>query len=510
MNETTGVPPFPALIPTGPGEPAALALVLIGGLALAVALMLAGRRAWPLSARRTLLFLLFLALLAAVARSLPPSGLAAFRPGLTIAATILFWVALVEGAQALVLDFFLVRWLRRPPPPRILRDFLTLGFALAVFLVSLRGVLGVNLSSLLATSAVISVVLGLALQDTLGSFFAGLALQMESPLAAGEWVQVGETQGRVTQVGWRTVRIVTLDGDEVTFPNSLVTRSTLLNFSRPARAHRAFVPVRIAYYHPPHEVLAALDAAMHGVPGVLESPLAQALVWEFGESEVFYRARYWIDDYSRVNLVRSEVATRIWYQLRRAGIDHAYPSRVLRPPGHTPGREELALRAAAALGTVDLFQPLSDAERLDLAGRLRPVVFGRGEMVIRQGDQGDSLFLVTRGLVEVRVVTSGREALVGTLGAGSFFGEMSLLTGSPRSATVHALEDTEVFPVRREDFQHIASANPAVLDEVTRILSRRRDQLDETIRQTEAAAPPLGHLDLLQRVRSFFGIAGAA
>ena len=95
-----------------------------------------------------------------------------------------------------------------------------------------------NLSSLLATSAMISVVLGLALQDTLGSFFAGLALQMEAPLAIGDWVQIGEHQGKVSQVSWRTVRIVSMEDDEFTFPNSLVTRSTLVNFSRPTAAHQ--------------------------------------------------------------------------------------------------------------------------------------------------------------------------------------------------------------------------------------------------------------------------------
>jgi CRP-like cAMP-binding protein len=392
--------------------------------------------------------------------------------------------------------------------PRILRDFASLAVALAVFLIALRGTLGVNLTSLLATSAMISVVLGLALQDTLGSFFAGLALQMEAPLAIGEWVRFGEHEGRVTQVGWRTVRIETLDGDEITFPNSLVTRATLQNFSRPALAHRDVVPVRLSYRHPPHEVLASLTEAMRGVPGVLGDPPAHAALWEFGESEVHYRARYWIDDYSRANLIRSEVATRIWYRLNRDGIDHAFPARVLKPEAPGPTGEELTRRTAAALLAVDFFAPLTEPERLTLAARLRPQLFARGETVIRQGERGESLFLVTRGRVEVKVASGGEASVVGTIGEGSVFGEMSLLTGAPRTATVVALEDTEVLPVPRADFRHIAAANPVLLEEVARIVSSRRGKLAETIRETEeaAAARLAAHRDLLERVRAFFGV----
>jgi CRP-like cAMP-binding protein len=331
---------------------------------------------------------------------------------------------------------------------------------------------------------------------------------MEAPLAIGDWVRIAESEGRVSQVGWRTVRIVSLDGDEITFPNSLVTRSTLLNYSRPTPEHRCFVPVRVPYRHPPHEVQAALAEAMRGVPGVLEAPPAHALLWEYGESEVVYRARYWIDDYSRVNHVRSDVAARIWYQLGRMGIEHPFPARVLKPDTPCPAPEELGLRTAAALRGVDLFEPLTDEERLGLAARLRPLLFAAGETIIPQGERGESLFLITRGRVEVRVASGGVESVVSSLSCGSFFGEMSLLTGDPRAATVVALEDTEVIPVAREDFRHIAAANPAVLEAMTRIVTARRGRLAESIRESEDAAAEraAAHRDLLDRVRAFFGV----
>jgi small-conductance mechanosensitive channel/CRP-like cAMP-binding protein len=496
---------FGLLIPAGPLSGAQFAQALIIAALLAVAVTVAGRKDWPLAVRRSLFFLLLLALLVLGTAVLPERYLASARPGLLVAAQILGWVAIVEAAQALVVDLLLTGWLKRPPVPRILRDFATLALALTVFLFALRGTLGVNLSSLLATSAMISVVLGLALQDTLGSFFAGLALQMEAPLAIGDWVKIGENIGKVTQVSWRTVRIVSLDDDEYTFPNSMVTRSALANYSRPTPAHRCFIAVRIPYRHPPNLVIAALTEAMRSAPSLLANPPAHAVVWEFEESSIVYRARYWISDYRRVNTIRSDVSTRIWYALRRAGIEHAAPVRMLR---RGSSADTVTGRVAATALNVDIFSPLTDAERDFLASSLSSAVFGRGEEIIRQGEQGDSLFVIQRGRVEVLVTSGGQQEVVDTLGVGSVFGEMSLFTGAPRSATVRAVEDTEVVPVTVGAFRQIVEKNPAVLEAVTGVISRRRSRLDEAIHEAEAeAAARLSlHSDLLERVRSFFGV----
>lgn len=501
----TSVTYFNELFPGGPPGGIRFVQALFLVLLLAVAVTVAARKDWPLSIRRALFFFLLLALLVLGAVALPGELLASARPGLLVAAQIFFWVGLVECAQGLFVDLVMARWLNRPPLPRILRDFVTLALALAVFMLALRGTLGVNLASLLATSAMISVVLGLALQDTLGSFFAGLALQMEAPLAIGDWVEIGEHLGQVSQISWRAVRIVSLERDEVTFPNSLVTRSTLVNFSRPTPVHLSYVEVPVHYRHPPNQVIAALTEATRGTPGVLDDPPCHALVWEYDPSAVIYRARYFIANFQRINYIRSEVGARLWYRLRRDGIEHAYPVRVRRDeePANDPGPS-----VAAALLKVDFLGPLTPEERNGLAARLRPVAYGRAETIIRQGDLGDSLFVILRGRVEVLVASGGQEEVVDTLDAGSFFGEMSLLTGSPRSATVRALEEVEVVAVTVAAFRQIVADNPAVLEAITGVVSRRRSRLDAAIHEAEveAAAHSTAHYDLLERVRLFFGV----
>jgi CRP-like cAMP-binding protein len=296
-----------------------------------------------------------------------------------------------------------------------------------------------------------------------------------------------------------------MDDDEFTFPNSLVTRSALVNFSRPTAAHRCALDLRIHCRHPPNQVIAALVAAVRDAPDLLADPPAHALVWQFDDPHVVYRVRYWIDNYRRMYFIRSDVSARIWYALRRAGIEHASPVRTLHRESAVadPG----ALVDAAMLG-IDIFSPLTARERVTLASGLRRAAFGRGEEIIRQGEQGDSLFVILLGRVEVRVASEGQEEVVDTLGAGNFFGEMCLLTGAPRSATVRAVEDTEVVPVTVEAFRGIVAQNPAVLEAVTGIVSRRRSRLDEAIHEaeTEAAARSAEHGDLLERVRSFFGV----
>ncbi len=508
MNDSPGTTLLAALLAGGAAGSVSWLPAAIAALLLAAGLLLAARRAWPLSARRALLFFFLLSLVAGGARLLPATALDAARPGLIVAARILLWAGLVECLQGLLLDLALCGWLRRPPVPRILRDLATLAIALTVLLMSLRSTLGVNLASLLATSAMISVVLGLALQETLGGLFAGLALQMEAPLAVGDWIQVGERTGRVSQVGWRTVRLVDLQGDEITLPNSLVARSTLVNYSRPGRAHRHHLDVRVPFRHPAHEVLAAIAAAPCGVAGVLADPPPHALLWEYGESGAVYRARWWIEEYARADQIRGEVGARLWYALRRAGIEPAHPVRVVSPAPAAPDVQALGRRAEEALAGVDLFAPLAAQERRLIAQSLRPLLFGRGERIIRQGEPGDSFFVVTRGSVEVRVEAAGEESVVGTLGAGSFFGEMSLLAGGARTATVVAREDAEVFAVTREDFRRVVAGHPEVLEEVTRIVAGRRGELAEALRETEqtAAARAAAHRDLLARVRSFFGV----
>ena len=175
--------------------------------------------------------------------------------------------------------------------PTILRDLIQ---AVAFFIV-LMGILrefGVNILSLVTTSAVLTAVIGLALQSTIANLFAGLALQVDRTVAIGDWVQSGARVGRVGQIKWRTTSIVTKDGDTVVVPNAVLLRDEVVNYSQPTRTHRMWVRVGFHYRHPPNDVKRILLEAVRDAPGVLAEPSPDVVPLEFGDSALGYGLRY--------------------------------------------------------------------------------------------------------------------------------------------------------------------------------------------------------------------------
>src|SRR5712691_4543932 len=195
--------------------------------------------------------------------------------------------------------------------PAILRDFLQVAVAIAVAVGFLR-LAGLDLFSLVTTSAVLTAIVGLALQSTIANVFGGLGLQLDRTLGHGEWIGVGNRVGRILEIGWRSTRIVTKDGDTVFVPNSELVSGEVLNFSRPTGAHRMTVRIGFHYRHPPSDVARVLLAAVRGAPGVLDQPPAECGSRDFGESAIVYELRYWIADFARDTVIDEEVRSRLW------------------------------------------------------------------------------------------------------------------------------------------------------------------------------------------------------
>jgi small-conductance mechanosensitive channel len=498
------MPVFPLLSPGAPGSyPLWPSLLLAVGILFAY--LLAHRTGLPATARRSLA-LLFAFSIANLAAAYFPLwvNLPAWIYVRVIGLTALF-IGLIEAVLLVTVDLFLA-W-RGRPFPKIIRDTFTLVLSVVVLFAVLREILNVNLTSLVATSAVLSVVIGLALQDTLGNFFSGLALQMEQPLKIGDWVNVDTWTGQVSQVTWRSVRIRTLEGDEVNLPNSTITKSTMKNYSQPTSAHRHSFRIGTHYRHAPHKVIAAVLAVSHDVPGILDTPPVQVIVAEFGDSAIIYEVRFWLDDFPAHLIIAGEFQAKLWYRFRRDGIEIPFPIRtlhVVRPLQEARGGEEVIRRA---LGKVEILKALSDAERDLLTHRVSLVPYGSGERIICQGEAGGSLFVIIEGEVSVRVSAGEEERQVTTLGPGDVFGEMSLLTGEPRTATVVALADVSAVNLTKEAFREVVTANPAVLEAITAILKGRKGSLESAQREAaEASAAHRPRHDLLSSIRSFFGI----
>jgi small-conductance mechanosensitive channel/CRP-like cAMP-binding protein len=355
--------------------------------------------------------------------------------------------------------------------------------------------------TLAATSAVGAVVVGFALQDTLGNAFAGLAIQMEKPFRVGHWITVGGFEGRVAEVTWRATKLRTKTGNVVVLPNNIVSKEAITNYSEPAAPTRLHVDVGITYDAPPNTVKPVLRDAAASCRRVLRNPEPYVLLVDFAASSITYRLWFWISDFERDEEAQEEVRTAVYYALGRHGIEIPYPiqvefSRDLPPADHA----ERLLERSRILKGVDVFAPLSDQERERLAAVSRERLYGDGERIVRQAEEGASLYVVCAGRAVVSVEPGGE---VATIEPGGYFGEMSMLTGEPRSATVTARGDCRVFEISADMFRALAAANPRMIEQVGAAALARRTELHAVRDAAASAAAPETAGSVLLRIRRF-------
>jgi small-conductance mechanosensitive channel/CRP-like cAMP-binding protein len=419
--------------------------------------------------------------------------------------------------EVLVIDLLPGRRAQRPAPA-ILRDVVAALVGGLILVVLLRASFGVDVAALVATSAALSIVVGLALQETLANLFAGLALMLERPFEPGDWIQMGTLIGRVQEVSWRAVRLKLIrQEDYLIVPNSVVAKSEIVNMSQPLPIHGHVIEVNAPYAEAPGRVQQVLIEAARDVVGVLHDPPPRARIVRFDSSAIVYQLVYYLEDYPRIYDLQGEVLSRCWYSFRRHGIEMPFP--VTDMLWHDASKEASAARAgevarmAGLLAGVEFLEALTSDQLQRLASESRIVPFPGGGTVVRQGDEGDSLFLVAEGGVEVSVRPpgGGAERTLATLGPADYFGEMSLLTGAPRSATIRAVTETRLVVLRKEALRPLLVADPTVLEGLSKTLARRQAEREDAIQRaaTEDEGPGVDRASqLLTRMRRFFGLVG--
>ena len=385
--------------------------------------------------------------------------------------------------------------------PNIVQDALIFGTFFVIATVVFK-------ETILTASAVGAVVVGFALQDTLGNAFAGLGIQMEKPFRVGHWIKVGEFEGKVSQVTWRATKLLTRAGTYVVVPNSIISKESITNYSEPILPVRITVDVGATYSKPPNEVKAAILEAIAHTPLALEAPAPDVLVQNFGSSSIEYRARFWIAEFEVDEIARDQVRSAIYYSFARHKIEIPFPMQIEIARQDTPSTALLASDVVDLLGQVSIFAPLSHQERSALATGVHERLYASGEVVVRQGANGASMFVVHSGQVKVTIDPGSRE--VARTNPGGFFGEMSLLTGDPRTATVAATTDSLLVEIPAASFRSVALANPAVVEAVSAAVVARRAGLDQA--RAEAAMFDAALRDqsqsLMGRVRRFLGLPG--
>jgi small-conductance mechanosensitive channel/CRP-like cAMP-binding protein len=428
-------------------------------------------------------------------------------------------IAAVALFGTLVFDVLLP--LVRMRPPRILRDLAIAAGAIAATLAVLSSG-KVEVVGIVATSAVLTAVIGWALQDTLANVMGGLALQLDGSVKAGDWVTFGDTTGLVREIGWRQTTLETRNRDFLVVPNSVFMKTAVTlrgkGVAGDARRERRWIRFSVESGVAPSAVVACAQESLWRDPvaGVDAEPEPDCVFLDFGDSASHFAVRYWLTDMFQADTTDSVVRTRLWFALHRAGLPIAFPVRhvtVTPDDAHARTQEAGASRAArrAALERVSIFSPLTPEEHERLAEGMSRAPFAAGESIVLQGAVGHHLYVLTKGRAEVRVSVPGSpERAVATLEAPDFFGEMGLLTGEPRKATVVALTDAEVWRVEKADFKAILEKRPAIAGAVAELVAERDAEL-AAVREGLSAEARRARVErsqplTLARIREFFGI----
>ncbi len=424
---------------------------------------------------------------------------------------------LVFGIVFFLIRFFdaaLLSWHVRKQKPFPLPDVLhglILGIIyLLVLFVVLKNIVHVNITPFLATSAILTMVLGLAFQGVLSNILAGMSLHFTKSFSRGDWVGIGPHEGVVVDTNWRETRIQDRQSNIMVIPNNIVASEKITNFSQPDLKTALILPFKISYKSPATDVLQALGEAAGDCPDVLKAPAPQTFITAYDDFGVSYLLKFWVTDFTRKNVIITEVGRLAWYKLHRRKIELAVALGDQVRDALAAVREKPAGRAEPVVPSAEgererTFQDLmyssflrgrpgekaedlivSEKELRSLASMVDRHVYTKGEILFRQGEKGTSSYVVAKGRVRGEIVyeEGGKKFLSEfTVGPGGIFGEMSLFTGMPRTATGIVEEESELLEIEAEDFAVLLDQIPALAEVIAETVSARNEQNVEFLRK---------------------------
>ena len=431
------------------------------------------------------------------------------------AAAILLSTALVVALiNRYVWDWYFEKR-RHTPIPHFLREVVGgLIFLIALLIVLSAGYHAEReLKGVLAGSGIAAIILGFAGQNLFGGIIAGMSIQINRPYKVGDWLKIGDTYGEVREINWRSTRVCTNDTIYLDIPNNEIVKSTIVNLHYPTEVHAMRIRVGVDYNVPPNQVKDALGRAASNARGVLPNPPVKVFLVDFADHAVTYEIKFYMGNHARINEINDAVRTNVWYELKRQRINIPFPIRTLQlerrasrpvPEGHEEAR--------AILRGEPLFQCLSDGQIDNLVKQSELNHFGRGERVIEEGAEGDSMFILLRGAAEVSVSKNGSTIPVATLRSGDCFGEMSLLTGEKRSATVQANGDCYVMEISKTVMGDVIRESPECLRQLSELLAQRKMETEGILKDAATSSAEQAAMQreytatFLRRLKTFFAL----
>ncbi len=413
---------------------------------------------------------------------------------------ILFLIRLVDG---ILLGWHIQRH-REFPLPKVLHSLVLAVFYLGILFLILRGTLGINITPFLATSAILTMILGLAFQGVLSNILSGMSLHFTKSFSKNDWIQVGDHEGMVLDTNWRETRIFDRYSNIIVLPNNIVASEKITNFSQPDKKTALTVSVKASYGAPPSEVLEALLAAAKDVPEVLDVPLPEAYILDYDDFGISYKLKFWIKHFARKNIIKTEVGRLIWYKFKRQNIEIPIPvgdklGEVIQSFGPKDIiSEDTAevrknfqdlmrssfLRYQEGEKTGTLLVP--EKEIREFATYCVRHRYAPGEHIFRQGEGGATCFILASGKIkgEIEYEEKGKKYKSEFfVEPGGIFGEMSLFTGMPRTATGIVVAESELLEINIQGFSRLLESNPDLADVIADIVSKRNKKNQEFLKK---------------------------
>ena len=438
-----------------------------------------------------------------------PAGAKIVPDASHVASWLVFFLALLvlDLIEIAALEVYALRK-RTFPVPLLLRNILRFLLLLGVLFLILRTGLGVDISPLLASTALLTAVIGFALQGVLGNLLSGMSLHLTKSLLPGDWVAIGSAEGQVIQTNWRETRLRTTGGHIIVVPNSAVASAEMRNFSSPTPLRRHNVYVGASYSDEPAEVIAALIESALEAPDVVPDPPPQAYVTEFKDFGINYVLRFWTNRYWDRTPIEGNVSRMIWYKFKRRGIEIPFPMsdkllndfmEVVYTQRRIQADDGAVREIAREFAESDLVKtflagaegaPLLSPEEIERIARLlKRVSFTRGETVFRQGEEGDTCYVVLSGKLEGRIeFEGGMPPHAFEIAPGALVGEMSLLTGLPRTATVKTLDECELLRMDQAAFARLLALKEEIPERLSRVAAERAAANAERLENLKAVA----------------------
>lgn len=429
---------------------------------------------------------------------------------LRIPKLILWSILAFLGVRALSTFIFdvLFRIRRGYEAPTLIRNIFSLVVFTVLFVLIFNHIyVEVNLGALFTTSAIFGVIIGLALQDTLGNFFAGISLHADRPFQVGDVIVVGQQKhtGVIESITWRAIKIRTFQNHIVLVSNSNAAREAIEVCPR-ENLNARIVFFGTLYTDSPAKTIHVVREAVRDADNVSEKITPIVRIRNLGDFSIEWEIKYWLEDYAKYNDTDALVRQRVWYALRRSGLTFAFPTRTLHLERKAIERPITAEEQIAdRLSAIDVFSPLSTEELRQLATATVGHVFAPSETLIRAGDEGSSMFVVNSGKVQVQVADRSGPRTVAVLTEGNFFGEMALFTGEPRTANVVAAEETEVLEIGHAAMKHLFETNPSLAESISWTIAERQADLAAGSAQASQASIQES-AGVLASIKRFFGL----